>query len=202
MQTSNKPVSTDRRAVRTRAAITQAFMHLLETTPYSKITISAIAREADINRKTFYLHYHSVENLLRTVIYQSVLDSIESAVRTLAIRGEDVRNNPEAALRQVTLTILKQLAQSPSLNKRVVENVPTSMLLEMAVDPMRTVVNTLRKRHHASEVPNLDYLLTCYLGSIIICYREWNSAPAPKPTLESIGETICSIFASKARELL
>lgn len=48
--------STDRRVVRTRKAIREAFFKLMEDQDYHKITIASIAREADIDRKTFYLH--------------------------------------------------------------------------------------------------------------------------------------------------
>lgn len=47
--------STDRRVVRTRKAIREAFFKLMENQDYHKITIASVAREADIDRKTFYL---------------------------------------------------------------------------------------------------------------------------------------------------
>ena len=71
----------DRRVVRTRKAIMDAFVHLLEKVPLNKVTVSAIAREADIDRKTFYLHYKSVEDLV-VVVLESSLDRIVSAVKT------------------------------------------------------------------------------------------------------------------------
>ena len=46
--------STDRRVVRTRKAIREAFFKLMENQDYHKITIASVAREADIDRKTFY----------------------------------------------------------------------------------------------------------------------------------------------------
>ena len=54
----------DRRIVRTRKAINTALDKLLSENDVSKITVSAIAREADIDRKTFYLHYPSIDSLL------------------------------------------------------------------------------------------------------------------------------------------
>ena len=60
--------STDRRVVRTRKAIREAFFKLMENQDYHKITIASVAREADIDRKTFYLHYRSVSDLVDEVI--------------------------------------------------------------------------------------------------------------------------------------
>ena len=55
----------DRRITKTRKAIQNAYLNLLKQKGTEKITISDIAREADIDRKTFYLHYDSTEDIIR-----------------------------------------------------------------------------------------------------------------------------------------
>ena len=55
----------DRRVLRTKKAIQNAYLDLLKKKGTEKITISDIAREADIDRKTFYLHYDSTEDIIR-----------------------------------------------------------------------------------------------------------------------------------------
>ena len=54
----------DRRVVRTRKAIMDAFDRIIVSDDIEKITVSAIAREADIDRKTFYLHFRSIDDLV------------------------------------------------------------------------------------------------------------------------------------------
>ena len=54
----------DRRIEKTRTAIREAFFSLVKERDMSKITITEIARRANINRKTFYLHYDSTEAIL------------------------------------------------------------------------------------------------------------------------------------------
>ena len=56
----------DRRFAKTEKAIRNAYFSLL-LAGNKKITVAEIAREADIDRKTFYLHYPSVEDI--PVIY-------------------------------------------------------------------------------------------------------------------------------------
>ena len=53
----------DRRVLKTRQAIEEALASLILKTDYDKITVSALAKEANINRKTFYLHYDSVDDV-------------------------------------------------------------------------------------------------------------------------------------------
>jgi AcrR family transcriptional regulator len=54
----------DRRVKRTREAILNAILSLITEKDYHKISISEVARRADIDRKTFYLHYNGVEQVL------------------------------------------------------------------------------------------------------------------------------------------
>ena len=53
----------DRRQIKTKKAIIAAFITLLQQKNISKITITELSKLADIDRKTFYLHYNSIEEL-------------------------------------------------------------------------------------------------------------------------------------------
>ena len=54
----------DRRITKTRKAIYQAFLHLLNQKDYEAITVQEIIDLADVGRSTFYSHYESKELLL------------------------------------------------------------------------------------------------------------------------------------------
>lgn len=53
----------DRRQIKTKKAIYAAFFALLKEKDISKITITELARKAEIDRKTFYLHFNSVSDI-------------------------------------------------------------------------------------------------------------------------------------------
>lgn len=55
----------DRRIIKTKKSIRKAFNELLLKKVYTTITITEIAALADIDRKTFYLHYNSVDDILK-----------------------------------------------------------------------------------------------------------------------------------------
>lgn len=57
----------DRRIIRSRNAILSAFERLLMEKPLADITVSAIAREANVDRKTFYVHFGTVDCLLDAI---------------------------------------------------------------------------------------------------------------------------------------
>ena len=58
----------DRRIVKTKRAITVALLQLLSEKPLEEITITELTLKADINRKTFYLHYTGIEDVANELI--------------------------------------------------------------------------------------------------------------------------------------
>lgn len=54
----------DRRISKTNSAILDAFITLAKTTPLDKITVTALAKQANISRKTFYDRYSGINELI------------------------------------------------------------------------------------------------------------------------------------------
>ena len=55
----------DKRASKTRDAIIAAWMALLPEKKNQRITVTELAKRANIARKTFYLHYETPEDVMR-----------------------------------------------------------------------------------------------------------------------------------------
>ena len=69
----------DRRQIKTKKAIIGAFIHLLQEKNISKITITELSKLANIDRKTFYLHYESIPalyNELGNMVVSLIKDEI------------------------------------------------------------------------------------------------------------------------------
>ncbi len=67
-----KKTKTDLRVLKTRKAIKDAFLTLIQTKGYDRITIQDIADEAMINRNTFYLHYVDKFDLMENLCKDSI----------------------------------------------------------------------------------------------------------------------------------
>ena len=65
--TSDTLRTLDKRIIRSKKAIRDAFFAELQKKEYSKITITDIANTAGINRKTFYSYYDGVESLFEEI---------------------------------------------------------------------------------------------------------------------------------------
>lgn len=70
----------DLRVEKTKRSIINAFLKLRSQKPLEKITVKELASLAEINKATFYLHYHDIYDLSETLereVVQSTLHSIQ-----------------------------------------------------------------------------------------------------------------------------
>lgn len=174
----------DRRVRRTREALFSAFDRLLATTPYSKITVSALAREAGVNRKTFYLHYSSVDDLLRDRVRKSVDRAVRMVGRQAERRGafDDVR-----ALTEATFV---ELQRNTLLQSNVAKCLPIETILDMIKHPLAEYIIEARRLRGRPDIPNTDYLITFYLGALFSVYEEWATKPDPKESVEEMAALV------------
>lgn len=54
----------DKRVIRTKKAIKAALFRIMEDKDISSITISELSQEANVNRRTFYMHYRNITDIL------------------------------------------------------------------------------------------------------------------------------------------
>lgn len=85
----------DRRVARTKKRIYMAFFELVQKKPISEITVTELAKAADIDRKTFYIHYQTVQDVydeFRKTVYIQVMDILNESER----RGKENQARLEA----------------------------------------------------------------------------------------------------------
>ena len=69
---------TDLRVVRTRKLIRDAFMDMVGEVGVARITVKDLTERAGINRKTFYLHFESIETLYDSVMNEVMNDFFDN----------------------------------------------------------------------------------------------------------------------------
>ena len=73
---------TDLRIVKTRTNIKNSLIDLLAEKNVSKITVTELAEKAMINRKTFYRHYNTVQDVVDDINYDIINDVISHAKKS------------------------------------------------------------------------------------------------------------------------
>ncbi len=73
----------DKRVERTRRLLVDALLELMKDRPYSKISVAHIAEQSGVARPTFYLHFHSKDDLLIAYIdemFEKFYDEIDEYI--------------------------------------------------------------------------------------------------------------------------
>ena len=160
----------DRRVRRSRRAIVEAFDRLIMDEPIDQISVSLIAREADVDRKTFYQHFGSVDGLLDAIaedVVTELLDKVERATR--ASSGD----SNERPLRAFFAALTEHLSKNLLLGQRYCEHVPSELLLEHLARPL--VRQCVDRGFVSEDIPDdeLEMLLAYGLGGLFSLYRWW-----------------------------
>lgn len=169
---SKKP-RLDRRIVRSRNAILSAFERLLMEKPLADITVSAIAREANVDRKTFYVHFGTVDGLLDAIAEDVVGMIVDSVERTLASLGSDPNERALGAAATFFRTVNEALCNNLVLNRQLIENIPLDDFIARLRAPLEREIVERDLLPMGLKDELFDYYLAFLLSGIIGIYRTW-----------------------------
>jgi len=179
----------DRRVKYTQKVIKESFIKLLKEKPVSKITVSEICKNADINRGTFYLHYYDAYSLLES-LEKELYVQIENTLKNFSTE------NLENLLETIMLVIFN--------NKDICE----ALLSEHGDEQFfKKVLNLAKNRsREAWKAQNpkitentIDYFFSFTSSGCIGIIQEWIKKGFSEPPQE-IASFITNI--KKRKELL
>ena len=103
-------IQEDLRIRRTREAIRQTFRKMLQEMDYEKISIKELTQRANINRRTFYLHYSALDELLDELMDEIADDYIKT---TKELNG--LTEMPE-----IVRAFLSYFSQQDALHEKII----------------------------------------------------------------------------------
>ncbi len=163
----------DRRIVRSRNVILSAFERLLMDKPLADITVSAIAREANVDRKTFYVHFGTVDGLLDAIAVDVVEMIVDSVEKTLSSMGGDTSERALGAAATFFKTVNEALCNNLMLNRQLIENIPLDDFMARLRAPLEHEIAERSLLPEGLKDEMFDYYLAFLLSGIIGIYRTW-----------------------------
>ena len=157
----------DRRVLKTRQAIEEALASLILKTDYDKITVSALAKEANINRKTFYLHYDSVDDVLDAMTKRHAQKTMER------IKASGVLDTVPLDVDGVAHEIGESYRQTRLFNPIFMEKLPIKHLISAMTPYWVEAIKRKRAAHGLKPLENTEYYARFILGGMFEAYESW-----------------------------
>ncbi len=159
----------DRRQTKTRKAVFQAFVELLEEKGYPAITIQDIIDRADIGRSTFYSHFETKDDLLN-VLCENIFDHAFS-------RNHEKENTHDFTgrmdLKGELAHILYHLSDSQGYVKGIMASESGDVFMRYFKDHLREVF--AREKHPCSYGIPPDYAVehsVCWFAETVRWWME------------------------------
>lgn len=158
----------DRRQQKTRKAIFDAFIRLLERKSFGNITVQEIIDEANIGRSTFYAHFETKDELLRamcTEIFEHVFSAELEKERT-----HDFSEGGSALDREIT-HILYHVHDS----RRYISGILSSESGDLFMRYFKEYLKTLFESAGIAQQPGIprDYIMNHLVCDFAETVRWW-----------------------------
>lgn len=180
-------MNTDKRVIKTRLAIKNAFMLLTFEKEKDKISVSDIAEKAGINRSTFYLHYNNVSEVIKD-IENEIETEISACIESFD--SKDIYGSTYAIF-----TSLTQALNSKETVKRYITESTASKYL--AVKLKEIFVNksmTVLKNYNNGKVNEQTYYSIVFIvAGIMDVYLNWVNSKNTNITLEELIEMVSTL---------
>lgn len=182
-------MKSDRRLVKTERAICQSLMGIMMEKPLDKITVSEVAKRADIARKTFYLHFGSLEEVL-TEIEQELTDEAYEAIEKISDATPD---NLLASLNQL-------MRKRQSFYRQALNTSPNLFLS----DDLQLILERSLKQYYQAKTSlsdrQLTYWVTFLAAGIVQVYRR--ALQAPYVNWDEVNQTLLTIINTADQQIL
>lgn len=171
--------NTDRRIRKTKKAIHEAILSLLEEKEYNDITISELTERADVNRKTFYNHYSDIQS----VIEEIEDDWVDSLVQVLRTSLEPFSKENHISVREIKehlndislpffTTLLEELNTHPAIYLILTNQVGHSSLIRKMVNAEKNLLLETLGQNLSNSVW-LDYFLVFTVNGAAGMLEQW-----------------------------
>lgn len=184
----------DLRVVKTKKAICNAFTKLLAQKDYRAITITDIAKLADVNRKTLYHYYASTDDILKDIVDKSLTHLIGNAKDKIDFKM--IFQNPEILFKKLNAFIEEDFDTYAALFK--IEE-PGNLLQKIEFILKEKMIAFFLDKN-AEDTTNIMLFCEYSSAGIMSAYRYWFNS-SDKIPLEELSKKVCLMLETTMNAL-
>ena len=154
----------DLRVIKTKKAIEDAFISLIEEKGFENIKIIDIAKRANINRNTIYLHYQSKEMIIEDLIDRTFTASIVDFDISSYVKARNSRKN----LDKMFFSIFNIVSQNIEFYRIVLTDQNLSGYLTLKLKRIKSFIMDALKPNLKNEII-VEYTVSGIFG----IFRNW-----------------------------
>jgi AcrR family transcriptional regulator len=182
----------NKNALRSVRMLEEAYVELLSEKDPDKITVSDIARKADLNRGTFYAHFDDIHDLER-----SLTDEMLHRLTVILseVVNESFLENPRP--------ILDRIGEFLTENRDVIQRfVLTGKLLSffnMMEDRLREQTVEKLEQEHPDDVPFILFVADYVVGGILHTYESWLNSHEGSVSIDVVNDNLEKLVRSTGK---
>ena len=188
--TSAHEIKAYRRIIKTKKAIYEALVELMQKKKLNSITVTELAAHADINRKTFYTYYSTVNDVLD----EGINELITSLKDLLCAMSEDYNMFSP----QTLFAFLNTIMSDADIARNLFASDNGSLLFNRLQKALQeTLLKELIDKDIKMNVPSEQYpLISNFVaGGMVSAYYEWIINP-DGITLDEMARTLTTLIIS------
>lgn len=194
---SNYEPHMDRRQRKSRLAIEKALLELLQTKPIDMITVSELADKADINRKTFYNNYNSIEEVEQGIDRKITAFVFDKLPKKITIQNE-------IEIYKLLLEFSEAIEPHKELLKKMTGNRSSITVTEHLKDQILPYIEKSLSSYNIAKAV-IPYINTYIIDSLSSIYYQWfndDKLNAKQIALLAYNLTISAIRLDNYRDIV
>lgn len=157
---------TDRRVIKTKHAIFKAFVELLNEKDVNQITITDIAKKANINRKTFYNYYSDAYEVMEEIENLTV----EAFINNM---GTVEFTNMADFLTEIFIQFTETVNKDLEFFNLLFKTNNRSFLIVKIVEALKEYVQKRIEESNELDIPRFEVVSNFYLSGVLSVYMNW-----------------------------
>lgn len=157
---------TDKRVIKTKHAIYKAFVELLNEKDINQITITDVAKRANINRKTFYNYYSDVYEVMEEIENLTV----EAFINNM---GTVEFTNMADFLTEIFIKFTETVNKDLEFFNLLFKTNNRSFLIVKIVEALKKYVKKRIEESNELDMHRFEVVSNFYLSGVLSVYMNW-----------------------------